>query len=137
MVIVDTTIWIDFFKGRETPGVVRLEQLLAAEVDVFTTGIIVQEVLSGIRDEKDREEVKEDLDRFILVMPSLTSHVQAAGIFDGCRKKGITIRSLVDCLIAALAIEYDLKILENDRDYSFIAQVFPLRIQEHDHRPAH
>ena len=131
MVIVDTTIWIDFLKGRQTPGVSRFEQLLGDEVDVFMTGIIVQEVLSGIREKNDRDEVKSDLERFILIMPTLSTHVQAAEIFDGCRKKGITIRSLIDCLIASLAIEYDLAVLENDRDYSFISEVFPLKIQTH------
>jgi predicted nucleic acid-binding protein len=132
MVILDTTIWIDFFKGRKTSGVSRFEQLLQDEVDLFTTGFIVQEVLSGIKTTKDRKEVKSDLDAFLLVMPSLSTHVHAAEIFDGCRKKGFKIRNSVDCLIASLAIEYDLKVLENDRDYRNISRVFPLKIEEHN-----
>ena len=128
MVIVDTSVWIDFLKGRESGPVAKLEQLLAEEVDVFTTGLIVQEVLSGIRNKKEREKVRTDLGHFILVMPTLATHVDAAEIFDTCRKKGYTIRSIVDCLIAALALEYNLEIHENDRDYRHIAQVFPLRI---------
>lgn len=108
-----------------------MEQLLHDEVDVFTTGIIVQEILNGIRLRKERAVIKDELTRFVLIMPSLTTHVQAAEIFDGCRKKGITIRSLVDCLIASLAMEYDLPVLENDRDYTHISTVFPLKIQPH------
>lgn len=131
MVIVDTTVWIDFLGGRQTTGVTCLEQLLHDEVDIFTTGIIVQEILNGIKLRKQRAEIKDELNRFVLIMPSLNTHVQAAEIFDGCRKKGITIRSLVDCLIASLALEYDLPVLENDRDYTHISNVFPLKIQAH------
>jgi predicted nucleic acid-binding protein len=131
MVLVDTTVWIDFFGGRQTSGVTCLEQLLHDEVDMFTTGIIVQELLNGIKLRKQRAEINDELKRFMLIMPSLNTHVQAAEIFDGCRKKGITLRSPVDCLIASLALEYDLPVLENDRDYTHIAQVFPLKIQAH------
>ncbi len=132
MVIVDTSIWIDFLKGRDTPGSIHLEQLLDDEIDLFTTGIIVQEILTGIKEKRTRTSVKKDLEGFITVMPSLGTHVQAAEIFDGCRKKGKTIRSIVDCLIAALALEYDLAVLQRDRDYAFIAQVFPLKLEKYE-----
>ncbi|MCZ6672302.1 MAG: PIN domain nuclease [Verrucomicrobia bacterium] len=132
MVIVDTSIWVDFLKGRESAGATHLEQLLDDEVDVFTSGIIVQELLTGIKEKKTRNEVKKDLGLFITVMPSLGTHVQAAEIYDGCRKKGITIRSIVDCLIAALAIEYDLTVLQSDRDYVGISQVYPLKLETYE-----
>lgn len=132
MVIADTSVWVDFLRGRETPGALHLEQLLISDVDLFTTGIIVQEILTGIREKRIRHEVKQDLDLCITVMPSLGTHVRAAEIFDGCRKKGITIRSIVDCLIAALAIEYDLTVLHCDRDYRWISQVFPLKLEGFD-----
>ena len=128
MVIVDTTVWIDFLKGRETDQVGRLEKLISEETDVFTTGIIVQEVLSGIKRKREREKVRKEFDHFIVVMPTLDTHIQAAEIFDVCQKKGYTIRSVIDCLIAALALEYDLTILENDRDYGYISAVVPLKI---------
>ena len=129
MVIVDTSIWIDFLKGTDTPASSHLEQLLDNEIDLFTTGIIVQELLTGIKEKRIRNSVKKDLEGFITVMPSLGTHVQAAEIFDGCRKKGKTSRSTVDCLVAALAMEYDLAVLQSDRDYAFIAQVFPLKLE--------
>jgi predicted nucleic acid-binding protein len=132
MVIVDTSIWIDFLKGRDTAGALHLEQLLDNEIDLFTSGIIVQEVLSGIKDKRTRNSVKKDFEAFITVMPSLGTHVQAAEIYDGCRKKGITVRSIVDCLVAALAIEYDLSVLQGDRDYQGISQVFPLKLEQYE-----
>ncbi len=127
MVLVDTTVWIDFLKGRNTKEVKKLEELLSDETDVFITGLIVQEILTGIKDRKERKKVRKELERFILIAPSLETHVQAAEIFDTCRKRGYTIRSIIDCLIASLAIEYDLTLLENDRDYAFISKALPLK----------
>jgi predicted nucleic acid-binding protein len=127
MVIVDTTVWIDFFKGRETDQVGKLEKLLSEETDAFTTGLIVQEVLSGIKRKRERERVRKEFAHFIVVMPTFDTHIQAAEIFDVCQKKGYTIRSVIDCLIAALALEYDLTILESDRDYGYISAVVPLK----------
>ena len=132
MVIIDTSIWIDFLKGRETRGAFHLEKLLDNENDLFTSGIIVQELLTGIKDKRTRNSVKKDLEAFITVMPSLGTHVQAAEIYDGCRKRGITVRSIVDCLVAAIAIEYDLSVLQSDRDYQGIAQVFPLKLEQYE-----
>ena len=127
MVLVDTTVWIDFLKGRDTAEVGKLEQLLAEETDVFITGIIVQEILSGVKEKKDRAKVRKELEHFMLINPTLETHIRAAEIFDACRKKGYTIRSIIDCLIASLALEYDLTLLENDRDYGYISKVFPLK----------
>lgn len=127
MVIVDTSVWIDFLKGRETKQVQKLEELLSEETDIFITGLIFQEVLTGIKSKKEREKVRSELEHFVLVNPSLDTHIQAAEIFDGCKKKGFTIRSIIDCLIASLTLEYDLTILENDKDYTFISEVYPLK----------
>lgn len=130
MVIVDTSVWIDFLKGAERPGVWRLEQLLEDEVDIFTTGVVVQEVLSGIKSRRQRNEVRRDFGAFLLIMPSLDTHVRAAEVYDGCRKKGFTIRSGIDCLIASLAMEHDLSLLATDRDYRAIAKAFPLKLDQ-------
>lgn len=127
MVIVDTTVWIDFLKGRETDQVGKFEELIAEETDIFTTGLVIQEVLSGIKNKKEREKTRRGFDRFLTVMPTVETHVQAAEIFDACQKKGYSIRSVIDCLISALALEYDLSILESDRDYEYISKVFPLK----------
>jgi hypothetical protein len=128
MVIVDTSVWIDFFKDRSTPEVHLLEKTLEEEEDIFTTGLILQEVLSGIKKKREREAVKSNFRQFILIMPTWETHIQAAEIFDACQKKGFTVRSTIDCLIAALAIEYDLPLLQRDRDYDFIARATKLKL---------
>jgi predicted nucleic acid-binding protein len=130
MVLVDTTVWIDLLKGRETPEVLRLESIIEEEQDVFTTGIILQELLSGIKTKRERTAVETDFRRFILIAPGLETHIQAAEIFDACHKAELTIRSVVDCLNAALALEYDLSLLQKDRDYEHIAQVLPLKLEQ-------
>lgn len=127
MVVVDTSVWIDFFQGRETDEVHELESLLLQEKDVFITGIIVQEILTGVKDKKERILVRKELEHFLLINPTIETHIQAAEIFDACKKKGFTIRSVIDCLIAALAIEYDLTLLEKDKDYSYMSKVVPLK----------
>lgn len=127
MVIVDTTAWIDFFQDRRTPEVSRLEALLNDDTDIFVTGVIVQEILSGIKNGQERRQTRQALERFLVIMPTLETHAQAAEIYDLCLKKGFTIRSSIDCLFAALALEYDLSLLARDRDYVHIAKVFPLK----------
>lgn len=129
MVIVDTSVWVDFFNARESPVVARLELLLEEEIDLFTTGVIAQELLHGVKNKRARHQLISELERFILIMPTLDTHIRAAEIYDACRKKGITIRGIIDCLIAALALEYGLSLLAKDRDYAKIAQVFPLKME--------
>jgi len=127
MVIVDTSVWIDFLKGRDTKEVEEFESLLSQEKDIFITGIVIQEVLTGIKERRDRTKVKKELEHFIPIHPTIETHVQAAEIFDACKKKGFTIRSIIDCLIAALALEYDLTLLAKDKDYLHVAKVLPLK----------
>ena len=69
-----------------------------------------------------------DFRALVLVMPTVETHVEASELYDKCRKEGLTVRSAVDCLIAALAIEYDLSLLQSDRDYGHIEKVSPLRL---------
>lgn len=128
MALVDTSVWIDFLKGRETWQVSCLNQLILNDTDIYSTGMIIQEVLNGIKKKRERHETKRDFERFIVIQPSIQSHIEAAEIYDTCRKNGLTIRSSIDCLIASLALEYDLAVLQNDRDFRSMAEVLPLRL---------
>lgn len=128
MILVDTSLWIDFLKDREAKEALRLEQLLEAQTDIFTTGSIIQELLSGVKEKKTRIDLRKDMKRFLLVMPTLETQVQASEIFNRCFRKGYRIRSSIDCLIAAIALEYDIELLQKDRDFNFIAEIFPLKL---------
>jgi len=89
--------------------------------------MIYQELLQGARDEKDFSLLRDYFAELAFRHPQdeKASYAAAASIYYDCRRKGITIRSTVDCLIAQIAIDYDLILLHNDRDFERIAAVVP------------
>jgi predicted nucleic acid-binding protein len=128
MVLVDTTVWIDFFADRNEPHVAALQELIENEEDLCLCGIILAEVLQGIRSDADFVETKDYFDDLIFLPMRQTTFVQAAGVYRSLRKRGVTIRKPVDCMIASVAIEYDIRLLHNDRDFDYIAKHSKLRV---------
>lgn len=128
MVLVDTTVWIDFFAGRNEPHVMSLQELIESEEDLSLCGVILAEVLQGIRSDADCIKTKEYLGDLIFLPMRHSTFVKSAEIYRSLRKKGITIRKSVDCMIASVAIEYDIHLLHNDRDFNQIAKHSILRI---------
>jgi len=128
MVLVDTTVWIDFFAGRNEPHVVTLQELIENEEDLSLCGVVLAEVLQGIRSDTDFIKTKEYLGDLIFLPMRQATFLRAAEIYRSIRKKGITIRKPVDCMIASVAIEYDIRLLHNDRDFDHIAKHSKLRI---------
>jgi predicted nucleic acid-binding protein len=128
MVLVDTTAWIDFFAGRNESHVIILQELIESEEDLSICGVILAEVLQGIRSDADFIKTKEYLGDLIFLPMRHATFVQAAEIYRFLRKKGITIRKTVDCMIASVAIEYNIQLLHNDRDFNPIAKHTKLRI---------
>jgi predicted nucleic acid-binding protein len=128
MVLVDTTVWIDFFADRNEPHVSILQKLIEDEEDLSLCGVILAEVLQGIRSDKDFTKTKEYLDDLIFLPMRHTTFLQAAKIYRSLRKKGITIRKPVDCMIASVAIEFDIHLLHNDRDFDHMANHMKLKI---------
>lgn len=129
MVIIDTSAWVDFLDGYSSEAARELREILSGEEDVFYTGLILQEILQGIREVKRRTEIRQDFEPFLLIMPTLATHIAASEMYLKCRDEGITIRKSIDCVIAALALEHDLEVLHKDRDFNQIASVYPLRIR--------
>jgi predicted nucleic acid-binding protein len=128
MVLVDTTVWIDFFAGRNEPHVTALQKLIEDEKDLSLCGVILAEVLQGIRSDTDFIKTKEYLGELIILPMRQITFLRAAEIYRSLRKKGLTIRKPVDCMIASVAIEYDIHLLHNDRDFDNIAKHSKLRI---------
>ncbi len=124
MILVDTSIWIELIKGK-----IHLK-----EPDLLlrfrTTGPILQEVLQGLRPGRESGAFKDSF----LAIPRLCDpltwdlYAQAAEIYREGRRRGHTIRSSTDCLIAAIAIETDIPVWHRDRDYTVLASFTPLRI---------
>jgi hypothetical protein len=125
VILVDTSVWIEVFRARQP---LDLEAVVDFD-DVATCLPIVQEVLQGFRDEAAFRRAREAMLSLPLVESPLAADVfsQAVDLYRGARRGGLTVRSSVDCLIAACAIRHDLEILHRDRDFAAIAQISTLR----------
>jgi len=122
MVLVDTTVWIDFFADRPEPHVAMLQDRIESDDDLCLCGVIVAEVLQGILSDADYRRTKEYLEDLLLLPMLPATFVRAAEIYRSLRKKGITIRKPVDCMIASVAIDQEAPLLHNDRDFDRIAE---------------
>ncbi len=128
MVLVDTSVFVNYFKGKKTAATVRLESLL--DSGCVITSVIYQELLQGAKDKREFSLLQAYLSTqtFCHPLDSILSYEKAAQIYFDCRKKGLTVRSKIDCLIAQLAIEHELSLLHDDEDFTKIAKVVPLRL---------
>lgn len=125
MTLVDTSVWIEFFRQRNP---LDLEAFVDLE-EVVTCLPVLQEVLQGFRDDRAFRLARESMLAFPVVdspLP-LDRHLAAVDLYRLCRAHGLTVRSSMDCLIAASAMRHDLEVLHRDRDYSLLARVAPLR----------
>jgi len=124
MLLVDTSVWIEVFRK---PSRVRLDQVVDFD-DVATCLPVVQEVLQGFRDERAYQTARDALFALPMVDSPLTPPVfeQAIDLYRAARRAGLTIRSGVDCLIAACAIRHSLTVLHHDRDFDLLAKVSAL-----------
>ena len=127
MILVDTSIWIELLNGRLSESLMHDDIRL-----VVTCGPIVQEVLQGLRDHPAARQFR----AAFLGVPCLcdplplSSFLEASEIYRLGRQKGFTLRSSIDCLIAAIAIRYQLPVWHKDRDFSNIARFTSLRTIE-------
>ena len=125
MVIVDTSVWIETFKARNPLDLARY-----VDIDEIVTCLpIVQEVLQGFRDEPAFRTARDAMLSFPIVEAPITEAVflEAVALYRTARQRGATIRSSMDCLIAACAIRHDLEVLHRNRDYAALARTSQLR----------
>lgn len=127
--LVDTSAWVEWLRGTGANTDLALRAMLDRDEDLATTGLVVQEVLQGCRDERQAADLKVLLTGLRCldpVYPQTFEH--AAALFRRCRRAGRTVRGTVDCLVAALAIEHDLPLLARDRDFESLQAVCGLRL---------
>jgi predicted nucleic acid-binding protein len=127
MVLVDTSVWIDFFSARPEPHVNTFETLIADKEDICICGIILTEILQGIRNDTEFNKTRKLLGNLIYLPMAYDDYVRSAQIYRHLRQKGITIRKSVDCMIAAVALAHNVFLLHNDRDFFPIEDYFGLR----------
>ena len=125
MIIVDTSVLINLFKGLATPATTKLKELEHSGALIVIPAICCQELLQGAKDEKEWALLNHYLASQELLYPKseYKTYEFAAKLFYDLRKKGITVRSTIDCLIAQQVIETKHgKLLHDDKDFMFIAK---------------
>jgi len=126
VVLVDTTVWIDWLRGRTSPPVARLAALLD-EGDAALAPVILQELLQGAVDTAALLVLRRRFSALPVLTPkrTLDVHADAGALYARCRWAGVTPRSPHDCLIAATALAAGVQLLHDDRDFDRIADVVP------------
>jgi len=129
-ILVDTTIWVDFFREKEKSKQADvLQQLIEEENNICICPIIYQEVLQGVRDDKTFTEIKSILQNVTMInTPIMTVADHAIDLYRGLRKKGISIRKPYDCLIASYAILEDIYLLHSDSDFTQMVNNSKLKV---------
>jgi len=128
MTIIDTSVLIDYLANRATPETEWLQQN-ADVIPCGVTDLIVYEVLRGIRNDAQVAAVQEELKAF-QQWPTMTPGLEltAAENYRSLRKRGITIRKTVDCLVASFCIEHGHELLHNDRDFEAFEKHLGLQV---------
>jgi predicted nucleic acid-binding protein len=128
MTVVDSNTWADYFNGTGTPHVSYLDGLLRGEREVFVLPIVVTEVLQGFRTDSGFERARKVFMALPRIEPTLETHVRAARLFRTLRRKGVTVRGAVDCVIAQACIDEGAELLSPDVDFERIARHAPLKL---------
>ncbi len=118
MIMVDSSVWVDYLGGRPTPQTLRLRDEVIITERVIIGDLIICEILQGVRHDREFERVRREL--FTLEVVSICDPdiaVRAARNYRWLRQHGITIRRTIDCLIATCCIERGYVLLHNDRDF--------------------
>jgi len=129
MILVDTSVLIDYFRGDENEATKKFQDVLERNLPFGINQLIYLEVLQGCRTEKDYKILKKHLDTqvFYELKNGRDSYAEAAQMYLKLRKKGVTV-STIDCIIARMALENDLFLLHNDKDFTKISRHYPLNI---------
>jgi predicted nucleic acid-binding protein len=117
MIIVDSSVWIDYFNGKDTPTIAKLDRLLGQEL-LGIGDLILTEVLQGFRQDKEYQTAKQLLTSLMVYeMLGAEIAIKSAENFRTLRKQGITVRKTIDVMIATFCIENGHSLLFADRDF--------------------
>ena len=126
MILVDTSAWIEFLRDAGFPVFQRVDDLLATEI--ATCDVVRMEVLAGARDEQHLLQLRRLLARASTLAAEPVDYDAAAALFRTWRQQGHTLRKLIDCLIAAVALRGNVPVLHRDADFDVLAQHTTLQI---------
>ena len=124
MVLVDSTVWIDLLRARQTTAVARLRRVIELG-EAAVAPVIVQEILQGAFDARAFERLAQRFSALPMLetQDSLALHIAAARLYARARWQGVTPRSPHDCLIAAIAVAHGVPLLHDDQDFERLAEV--------------
>ena len=125
MILIDTSAWVEFLRDTGSPVCERVDKLL--ESQIATCDAVRMEVLAGARDDDHLQQLRRLLARATLLPTEPIDYDAAAALYRSCRSQGRTVRKLIDCLIAAVAIRANVPILHLDEDFTSMAAVTALR----------
>jgi len=128
MILVDSSVWIDYFNGRQSRETDLLDELLGTK-PLLIGDLIMTEVLQGFRHDRDYRQAKDKLEKLAFApMVGREIAIKSAGNYRRLRKQGITVRKTIDVLIATFCIENGHKLLHSDRDFDVMVDVIGLRV---------
>lgn len=126
MILIDTSAWVEFLRDTGSPICQRVDDLLA--VEIATCDAVRMEVLAGARNEQHLQQLRRLLARASNLRTESMDYEAAAALYRTCRQRGHTVRKLIDCLIAAVAIRGNVPILHSDADLDILAQHTALQV---------
>jgi predicted nucleic acid-binding protein len=133
MILVDSSVWIDFFNGRNVAAVARLTDLLEdASAPLVMADLVLFEVLRGFRDEQDFNAARRTLAELPVVeIGGAEEALRAAQHYRALRAHGRTVHSPIDVLLASYCIEHDCALLHSDRDFDVLESLRGLKVWRH------
>ena len=126
MILIDTSGWIEFLRDTSSPVCARVDHLLGVEFALCEP--VRMEVLAGARDERHLNDLRRLLARGTLLATESTDYEEAAALYRTCRRSGETVRRMIDCLIAGIAIRTGMPVLHHDTDFDVLARHTSLQI---------
>jgi len=126
VILVDTSAWIEFLRNTGSPACEAVDRLLTDDLAICDP--VAMEVLAGARDEHHLAQLRGLLGRATMLPTTPADYDAAAALYRACRVRGETVRKLIDCLIAAVAIRAEAEVLHADADFAVMARHTDLRL---------
>jgi predicted nucleic acid-binding protein len=128
VILVDTSAWVEFLRGTNSAVCESVDRLLGDELAICDA--ISMELLAGARDESHLLALRRLLGRTTVLPTTPADYDEAAALYRTCRRQGATVRRLIDCLIASVALRHDVPVLHAASDFDVMARHTALRVRD-------
>ena len=131
MILIDTSAWIEFLRDTGSPTCEAVDRLLAEDLAICDA--VRMEILAGARDDAHLQHLRGLLARATLLLTDTADYETAAALYRSCRRRGETVRKLINCLTAAVAIREHVAVLHTDADFDVLARDTALQVHDVSH----